>query len=79
MSRRADAWFVTVGAASLLTMPLTAIWFLLLGPVALMVAATVAALRRSPLEQAETLRIGVSIGLGLLVGPAVYLSLALIL
>jgi hypothetical protein len=65
-------------AFSLITSPLTAAWFLLLGPVVMMVSAIVAAAARTSLDQRErVLRIGASFGVGLLVGPLVYMALAL--
>ena len=68
---------VAVGAVSLLTMPLTAIWFLFLGLLLVMASAVVAATRRTPQAQASTLGTGLSIAAGMLVGPAVYLLMAL--
>lgn len=67
-----------VGAVSLLTMPLTAVWFLLLGSLLLAVSAVAAATRRSPDAQAAALSTGASLAAGLLVGPAVYLLMALV-
>lgn len=63
---------------SLLTMPLTAVWFLLLGWLLVAASAVAAATRRSPDAQAATLGTGVSVAAGLLVGPAVYLLMALV-
>lgn len=68
-------WFAGSALLSLVTMPVTAIWSwaaggaLLLGSTAVQVAA-----RRSPMRWST----GQLVGLGLLVGPAVYLSLALL-
>lgn len=74
------AWpiLVPVAAVSLVTMPLTAIWFLLLGFVALVISFTYSAVQVSPRQRARTLSVGGSIGLGLLVGPLVYLTLAVV-
>lgn len=66
-------YFVPAGVLSLVTMPLTALWFLALGAVAIVVSALVAASRRP--EPASGWG---SIGLGLLIGPAAYLVLAVI-
>jgi hypothetical protein len=65
-------------AVSLITSPLTAVWFLLLGPVVMVLSAIVAAVARTSLGQRErVLRIGASVGVGLLVGPLLYIALAL--
>jgi len=70
--------FALAAAYSLITSPLTAVWFLLLGPVVMMVSAIVAAVARTSLDQRErVLRIGASVGVGLLAGPLVYIALAL--
>lgn len=58
-------------AVSVVTMPLTAVWFLLLGGVLVVAAAASAAVTRAPALSP----IGF-VGLGLLAGPAVYLALA---
>ena len=65
-----------VGLVSLITMPATAVWFLFLGFLTFMATAVYAALVHSPERTATALTTGTSIGLGLLVGPVVYLSLA---
>jgi hypothetical protein len=64
-------------AISLVSMPLTAIWFLLLAPLTLVAGAIAAALTRSSRRTEEILGLAGGIGLGLLLGPAVYLALAL--
>jgi hypothetical protein len=69
-------YVVVIGAVSLLTMPITAIWFLVLGFAALTGTAVAAGAHLT--RTAESLDTGISIGVGLLVGPVVYLSLALI-
>jgi len=58
-------------ALSIVTMPVTAIWFLLIGGLMFATSAAVAAVNRAP-------RLGSSgfVGLGLLAGPAAYLTLA---
>src|SRR5918998_1107601 len=63
---------------SLLTMPLTAVWFLWLGSLLLMASAIVASTRRDLDAQASALGTGVSVAAGLLVGTVVYLLLALL-
>lgn len=65
-----------VGLVSLITLPATAIWFLFLGFLTFMVTAVYAAILRLPERTAAALTTGMSIGVGLLVGPVVYLSLA---
>lgn len=56
-----------------MTMPITAMWFVLIGGV-LLVAGLVPATRRSrPRIGAASL-----VGLGLLVGPAIYITLAVL-
>jgi hypothetical protein len=71
-------WQVAAVAAtiSLVSMPLTAIWFLVLGPLTLVLGAVAAALARSPRRTTEILGLAGGIGLGLLAGPVVYLGLA---
>lgn len=69
---------VPVAAVSLVTMPLTAVWFLLVGGLLLAGSAIVAATRRDPCAKAATLGTGASIAGGLLAGPAVYLLMALV-
>src|SRR5918998_4322262 len=58
---------------SLLTMPLTAVWFLWLGSLLLMASAIVASPRRGLDAQAATLGTRVSVAARLLVGTGVYL------
>jgi hypothetical protein len=74
------AWpiLLPVAAVSLVTMPLTAIWFLLLGLVALVISFIFSAVQASPRQRERTLSVGGSSGLGLLVGPLVYLTLAVV-
>jgi hypothetical protein len=66
-------WFVGGALLSLVTMPLTATWFLALGGLVVGVTSLVQVLRHDP-----TWSGGQLLGLGLLVGPAVYLGAALI-
>jgi hypothetical protein len=64
---------------SLLTSPITAVWFWLLGSLLLLFSVVAAAVTRRSLVQSErVLRIGASVGLGLLVGPLVFFALALV-
>ena len=74
---RGLAWryFAPTAVVSLLTMPLTAVWFLQLGFLVLMVTAAVAATKPEPVKQQRTLQTGGSVVGGLLVGPGVYLLL----
>lgn len=67
---RRAGWAAVV---SVVTMPLTAVWFLALGGLMLTASAAVAAVRRSP-----DLGSGGYVGLGLLVGPFIYLGLAVL-
>ncbi|MET0904136.1 MAG: hypothetical protein ABWZ52_12915 [Acidimicrobiales bacterium] len=63
-----------IGAvASLVTMPLTAMWFLLVGG-----GVLVAGLVRALVGGTPWLGLGGSVGFGLLVGPAVYIGLAVV-
>ncbi len=74
---RGLAWrfFAPTAVVSLLTMPLTAVWFLQLGFLVLMVTAAVATTKPEPVKQQRTLQTGGNVAGGLLVGPAVYLLL----
>ena len=68
-------WRVLAVAAvvSVVTMPLTTMWFLLIGGVLLVVG-----LLPRALGSATSIGTAAIVGLGLLVGPAVYISLALL-
>jgi hypothetical protein len=68
-------YFVPTAVVSLLTMPLTAVWFLLLGFLVLVVTAAVAATKPESVNQQRTLQTGGNVAGGLLVGPGVYLLL----
>jgi hypothetical protein len=59
---------------SLITMPLTAIWFLFLGGVALGILGFVGAFAR----ERDGLETPISAALGLLVGPLVYIGLGVL-
>jgi hypothetical protein len=65
-----------VGAVSAVTMSLTAIWFLLIGFLVFIGTAIAAVVR--PSRGPQLLSVGGSIGLGLLVGPTIYLGLAVL-
>lgn len=71
---------LVVGTAlvSLLTMPITAIWFLLLAPIVAVVGAVLATAVRSHGGKERILVTAASVAVGLLAGPLVYLGLALI-
>ena len=75
VARPTSSWRVagTAALASMLTMPLTAMWFLLLGGILIVGSLAVAAVREAP-------RLGPAAfaGLGLLAGPAIYLGLAVL-
>lgn len=68
-------WAAVLSAAvvSIVTMPLTAMWFLLLGGL-LVIGALMRCLVR---DHANLGAVG-STGLGLLAGPAIYIGLALV-
>jgi hypothetical protein len=70
-----DARWAVVAAAvvSVVTMPITAMWFLLAGGVLLLAGLVPAALGR-----ASTVGRAAFVGLGLLVGPTIYVALALV-
>ena len=73
---RTDAgwrWFALAAALSLVTMPVTAIWFLGVGGL-----VTGFASARSLIRGEAALSVVHQVGLGLLVGPAVYLLLAVL-
>lgn len=70
----ARRWGAAAAVTSVLTMPLTAVWFLFLGFGVLIVAALSAA--RDEERKDEILEFGGFVGFGLLVGPAIYLTLA---
>ena len=74
-TRSAPLWqrFGIVALVSTVTMPLTALWFLLIGG-ALLIAGLL------PLALGRRAAVGTTafIGLGLLVGPAIYLGLAVL-
>ena len=72
---RASPWRQTIAAAaiSVVTMPLTAIWFLALGGV--LIAGSAA---RVAISGPGRLGSAAYVGLGLLTGPAIYLALAAI-
>jgi hypothetical protein len=59
---------------SLITMPITAIWFLFLGGLALGILGFVGAFA----DDRDGLEAPISAALGLLAGPLVYLSLAVV-
>jgi hypothetical protein len=72
-------WFAPAAALSILTSPLTAVWFLLFGFLGLVVTAVVAARRADLGRRADAVTVGASLSLGVLVGPAMYLALALVI
>ena len=65
-----------VGLISLVTMPITAVWFLMLAPLSLVAGSVAAVLARSERRRIDLLTFALSLGTGLLVGPAVYVALA---
>ena len=73
---RARDWrtFAAAAVVSVVTMPLTAMWFLLIGG-ALLVAGD---LVPATVRRASRLGTASLVGLGLLVGPAIYIALALV-
>ena len=64
-----------IGAVSIVTLPLTAIWFLFLGCATLTGTAAYAAATGPADQAAAILRTGASIGIGLILGPILYLVL----
>ena len=70
--------FWVAAVASVVTMPLTAVWFLLFGTATIALAPLIAITRRSPSDRERTISGGISLGAGLLVGPLIYLGLALL-
>ncbi len=67
-----------VGVVSLITMPITAMWFLALGPLSLVGGAIAAASTRSQRRATDILATTAGVGIGLLAGPALYLTLAVV-
>jgi hypothetical protein len=67
-----------VGLVSVVTMPITAVWFLMLAPLSLVAAAVGAALARSSRQSGAVRSIGASVAAGLIIGPALYLTLAVV-
>jgi hypothetical protein len=77
-ARRPRPRIVAVAAAvSLVTMPITAIWFLVLAPVVAFVGAAAAVAQPEPEAKDRMVWTAASLALGLLAGPALYLVLAL--
>lgn len=66
-------WFIGPALLSMVTMPITAISFLALGGLVVGLTTTAQLLRRD-----TTWSNGQLVGAGLLLGPAVYLALALV-
>lgn len=71
-------WFVGAAIVSVGTMPLTAVWLMVLAPLVFMGAAVVALVQPDPQTKHRTTRLGLLVGGGLLLGPAVYVALALV-
>lgn len=78
MERERWVWFAVAGALSILTMPLTAVWFVFVGFAVMAVCAAWAATRRDEQQRSDILGKGAALGTGLLLGPAVYLALAVL-
>ena len=74
-TRSAPLWqrFGIAAAVSVVTMPLTAMWFLLAGG-----ALLVAGLLPPALGRKATVGTMAFVGLGLLIGPAIYIGLAVL-
>lgn len=75
LDRRA---LVIAGAVSIVTMPITAVWFLLIGFLTFIGTAMYALLPSQRSRTAQVLSTGGSVGLGLLIGPTIYLGIALL-
>ena len=69
---------VPIGLVSVLTMPLTAIWFAFIGSATLVAAAIAAAAADTCPVASSRLRTGGSIAIGMLAGPSIYLVLAVL-
>ena len=80
MQRPRWSWALCLGAGavSLVTMPITAIWFALLGPAIAIVSCGVALAQRSDLRREQTVLSGGALAAGTFAGPAVYLGLSLV-
>jgi hypothetical protein len=71
------SFFIPAAVTSLLTMPLTAIWFVPLGALVAMIATAIALMTKG--SRSEQLALdGVALAAGMYVGPAVYISLSFI-
>jgi hypothetical protein len=70
--------FVATATISVLTMPLTAIWFLMLGWLVALGSCAIALVPRSDALRTRIALTGFAIGGGLSLGPAIYLGLALL-
>jgi hypothetical protein len=69
---------VPIAVVSIVTMPITAMWFLLLAPLVGVLGAAAAAFARSASAKDRDVSRAASISVGLLAGPIVYLALALV-
>jgi hypothetical protein len=71
----ASGWriFVVAAVVSVVTMPITTMWFLLIGGALLVAGLVPATFRTAPRVGALSL-----VGLGLLIGPAIYIGLAVV-
>jgi hypothetical protein len=71
--------FVIAAIGSVVTMPLTAIWFLVFGLAMVGASPLVAVAQRSSSSRESMVAWLLSVGSGLLVGPLIYVGLALII
>ena len=74
------SWALCLGAGvvSLVTMPITAIWFALLGPAIAILWCGLALAQRNDLRREQTVLTGGALAAGTFAGPAVYLGLSLL-
>jgi len=71
-------WFATAAVVSVATMPLTAIWFLVFGLPMVAAAPSILVALRPSVGRERTVTWLLSVGSGLLVGPLIYVGVAMI-
>jgi len=75
--RRNWGLYVGLAAVSVVTMPITAIWFVALGWLVAMVSCAVALVPRSDATRTRIVLTGFALAGGIFTGPTIYLGMAL--